>query len=605
MPTKKTKNLRNNEHNNMQNIFDSLYAQSRNNQNFYNLYEIITSDNNLKLAFENIKNNKGSLTCGVNKRTINDISRMSLKEYNIYFKTRLNNYTPQKVRKTLIPKPNGDLRPLGIPTIEDRIIQQAIKQVLEPICEAKFHNHSYGFRPNRSTENALARFSHLINNGKNYYVIDIDIKSFFENVSHSKLLKQLWTLGIRDKRIISIISKMLKCEVVNEGIKTKGTPQGGILSPLLSNIVLNELDWWLSNQWETFDTQKDYTKTRGTRIDHSHKYRALRKTKMKEIYFVRYADDIKILCKSRNQAERTLLATIDWLKQRLNLEVNLDKTSITNIKKKPTDFLGIKHTTIKSNNKYVVRSFVSDKSKKKIINETRKLIIKASKIPSNYNISRINSYIFGVQGYYNKATMVSKDFADISYITERTLYNRFKNKFSNKCIKNSIWEKYYNNYKGKTYTLNDITIYPMSYVQMKIVKGFTQQINNYTKSGRKYIHNEHKKIDKKIVNHLIKQYDKNNSILYNDNKIRVYFGQNGLCKITKVKLELNDMNLHHIIPKSMNGTDEYSNLMYITNEIHKLIHKVNITNEDISGIEKTIITKINKYRKLVGNIVIK
>ena len=136
-------------------------------------------------------------------------------------------------------KTNGKERPLGIPTFEDRLIQQCIKQILEPICEAKFHPHNYGFRPLRSTKYAVSRMMTLAQVKQYFYCVDIDIKGFFDNIDHNKLIKQMWTLGIRDKRLLSIISKMLKAEIVGEGIPEKGTPQGGILSPLLSNIVMS------------------------------------------------------------------------------------------------------------------------------------------------------------------------------------------------------------------------------------------------------------------------------------------------------------------------------------------------------------------------------
>ena len=198
--------------------------------------------------------------------------------------------------------------------------------MVEPHFEAKVYKHSYGVRPNRSTHHAKARLESLINMAGRYHCIDVDIKGFFDNVNHSKLLKQIWSLGIKDKALITIISKLLKAEIEGEGVPTKGTPQGGILSPLLSNIVLNELDWWISNQWETLITNHQY-KHNGS------KAKALKKSGLKECYIVRYADDFKVLCRTRSQAIKMNYAVKDFLRIRLHLETREEKSKVINLKK--------------------------------------------------------------------------------------------------------------------------------------------------------------------------------------------------------------------------------------------------------------------------------
>jgi RNA-directed DNA polymerase len=171
--------LRNNEYYQMQETFDDLYKKSENDAHFRNLMPIITSSKNIRLAFRNLKTNTGSKTPGVDGKTIDDLKALTTEELINLVKRRLSSYNPHRIRRVFIEKKNGKKRPLGIPTIEDRLIQQCIKQVLEPICEVKFHNHSYGFRPNRSTHHAIARVSYLINRAKLNYAVSIDIKGFF------------------------------------------------------------------------------------------------------------------------------------------------------------------------------------------------------------------------------------------------------------------------------------------------------------------------------------------------------------------------------------------------------------------------------------------
>lgn len=597
IPMKK-QTLRNNEYYDIQETFDKLYHNSKNKDNykFYRLMDLITDERNIRLAYRNIKNNNGSDTEGVNGYTLDDIDDITDKDLVEYVRKRLQNYHPQGVRRVEIAKDNGKLRPIGIPTIEDRIIQQCIKQVLEPICEGKFYNHSYGFRPNRSAHHAISRSMTLANRNF-HYVIDVDIKGFFDNVNHGKLLKQMWSMGIQDKQLLCIISKMLKSPIEGIGVPTKGTPQGGILSPLLSNIVLNELDWWIAGQWEHFETKHDYTQT--------NKYKALKKTKMKEIFIVRYADDFKIFTRNHNHANRIFKSTKMWLKERLHLDISEEKSKIVNLKTNYSEFLGIKMKVHNKGNKPVVKSHLCDKAKRKKIKEIKNQIIKIQKSPTCQNVGRYNSMILGMHNYYKVATHVNLDFSEISYIINKTIYNRTKGIKSKNGTKSECYKKLYGNYKSKTIYIHEIALFPISGIKTKPPMNFSQDICDYTKEGREKIHKNQQSVDAHILHYIMRNPIPTEGIEYNDNRISLYVGQNGICPISGEFLEIGNMECHHKIPKMCGGTDGYSNLTFLKTEVHKLVNATTIETiekyKQLLNLDNKGLKKLNKLRTLVGN----
>lgn len=604
--------LRHAEYYDLQRIFDDLHKKSGNEEVFTSLMPLIGCRENILLAYRNIKKNKGSNTPGVDERTIESFAGMNEDNFVSLIQKRLNWYNPHPVRRVEIPKPNGKKRPLGIPVIIDRIVQQCILQVMEPICEAKFYCHSYGFRPTRSTEHAIARCHNLINLSHMHYVVDIDIEGFFDNVCHHKLLEQIWSMGIRDKKLLCIIKEMLKASIVmlnGDIVKpTMGTPQGGVLSPLLSNIVLNELDWWIASQWEYMKTKKTYK----LGIDKSGQpikstiYRTLRDySNLKEAYIVRYADDFKLFCPTFETAQKMYHATVLWLNDRLNLNVSKEKSKVVNLKQAYSEFLGFQLKARKKANKWVVQSHIRKKALEKI---KKQLVsgIKEIQRPANSKehyaaMQKYNAVVMGIHNYYCLATNVTQDINDITYPIRKMIRDRLKSqspKRTGEQISKTIFERY-----GRSRQLrfiNGFPLVPAGYVQYKPPKSKHKKINPYTAEGRLLIH-KNLAVNMEVLLWLMKNPVMHRSVEYADNRISLYAAQYGKCAVTGIELASDDIHCHHKLPVSLGGNDKYANLVIVSKVIHYLIHAnwneqtVHILNG--LNLSKKQFEKLNKLRE--------
>ncbi len=579
---KKSSKLRHMEYYDLQEVLDELYAESGNGKTFNNLMPLIVSEENIRLAYRNIKRNSGSTTSGTDRLTIKDIEKIPETKFVEIVRKKLQWYKPKAVRRVEIPKPNGKLRPLGIPSIWDRIVQQCILQILEPICEAKFYDKSNGFRPNRSAEHAMAQAYSYMQKSHLHFVVDIDIKGFFDNVNHSKLIKQMWNLGIQDKKLLCVIKEMLKAPIVlpNGEIiyPQKGTPQGGILSPLLSNIVLNELDWWIASQWEKHPAHniRDHITKTGA-IHRGMAYKAFRETRLKEMHMVRYADDFKIFCSTRTNAVKAYEATKAWLQDRLKLEVSEEKSKIVNLKKSYSEFLGFKLTLMKKGASYVVKSHICNKAMQR---ETDKLKGQITKIAHPRDdkeqatlINEYNSMIMGMHNYFQIATCVSLDFAKMGRKVDVVKVNQLKRKtLSTKGgYKGALFiEKKYGQSKQIRF-LSGKPLIPVAYIKHKNPMWKKRSVCKYTPEGRKEIHKT-LGVDTETMLLLMRTKEVGRSIEYMDNRISLYVAQYGKCAVTGQVLELDEIHCHHKKPVSQGGNDRYENLIILHKDIHRLLH---------------------------------
>ena len=331
------------------------------------LMEKILSNDNLNKAFKKVKSNRGA--GGVDGMNVDELLSF-LRDNGMQLKQQLmdGKYKPNPVRRVEIPKETkGEFRKLGVPTVADRVFQQAITQVLTPIYEEQFSENSYGFRPCRGAHDALKQCQTNVNDGY-VYVVDMDLEKFFDTVCQSKLIEVL-SQTIKDGRVIALIHKYLNAGVISRGIFERtevGMPQGGPLSPLLSNIMLNELD-------------KELTR-RGHR-------------------YVRYADDCMIFCKSRKSAERTLKNITPFIERKLFLKVNREKTCVSHISK--VKYLG--YSFYKYRGKCRFR--VHPKSVAKMKNKIRELTNRSNGWGNEYRALKLTQFIRGWVNYFGMADM--------------------------------------------------------------------------------------------------------------------------------------------------------------------------------------------------------
>lgn len=339
------------------------------------LLEKILSKQNLNLAYKQVYKNKGA--SGVDGVTVDELfSYIKEHKEEILWKIRNRKYKPLPVRRVYIPKENGKLRKLGIPSVIDRVLQQAMVQVLTPIYEEQFSDNSYGFRPNRCCEQAVIKALECFNDGYDW-IVDIDLQSFFDEVNQDKLMAIIHRT-IKDDDVISLIRKFLQSGVMEKGViqeTKKGTPQGGNLSPLLSNIMLNELD---------------------------------KELEKRGLNFVRYADDCLIMVKSEKAANRVMESITTFITKKLELKVNVEKSKIA----RPNQIKYLGFGFYKKINQNIWRPKPHIKSVKKFKTKLRDILVRSRSISLDERFLKLKQLIYGWVNYFRIAdmkTLLSKE----------------------------------------------------------------------------------------------------------------------------------------------------------------------------------------------------
>jgi group II intron reverse transcriptase/maturase len=373
-----------------------LAHRSLQGRKFHRLYNLLRTKRLIEVSLDKVLRNDGAKTAGVDGVSKADLKTEEAQKQlteEIYREMKGMTYQPKPVRRVYIPKANGGERPLGIPTIKDRVVQEMLRAILEPIYEAKFYEHSYGFRPFRSTHHAAMRLKDLIGRRGYNIAIEGDIRKCFDRIHHQKLL-QILRRTIQDERILHLIRDLLKAGVMEDGawhITDEGTPQGGIVSPLLANIYLNELDQFIAKKWSNLsDVERNRRKRHSVALP---------------CFIVRYADDFVVtITGTPEQAEQLKIEIANFLKTELHLELSEEKTLVTAVEK-GFDFLGF---TIRKY-RQVTLITPSRKAMEKFRQKVKQKVWDGFSKDDASGIEHLNRFLIGWGMYYRRVSS-TRDF---------------------------------------------------------------------------------------------------------------------------------------------------------------------------------------------------
>ncbi len=384
----------------------SLWAEQDQNRRFYGLFDLVADQDWLRLAHDHVARNAGSVTAGCDG--------VDMKEFDVDTEGNLDQlrqalqaetFVASPVRRVNIPKPNGQVRPLGIPTIRDRIVQEAVRMVLEPIFEADFRQTSFGFRPNRRTMDAIKYLTWSAGNPRKrfFWVIEGDISTYFDTINHRKLAKCL-KRRIEDAKLLDLIWKFLRAGVMERKLfkDTKlGTPQGGIISPLLANVYLHELDVYMERYTALSTDAK----------------RRRRATGLGNYAYVRYADDFVVLCSgAREDAERLRAELHQFLQGELRLTLSLEKTKITHIKD-GFDFLGFQLRRCMGATGMGIKTLISAKAMRRHVDFIRQVTSPSTHEESfAAKILALNRAVAGWCRYFQYTSQASRQFNKVGNV---------------------------------------------------------------------------------------------------------------------------------------------------------------------------------------------
>ena len=605
-----------------------LYEKSKEGIAFTGLVEAMVNEVTIVTAIHNIKSNKGSKTAGVDQMKMDKYLQMPKEDLIALIRDNFSNYKPKPARRVYIPKKNGKQRPLGIPTVLNRIIQECVRIIIEPICEARFYPHSYGFRPYRAQKHAIRDIVNVINastfsQDQPVWAVEGDIKGCFDNIDHRILLKKIWRIGIHDKRVIKMIQQMLKAGYIESGTLNDtnlGTMQGGILSPLLSNVYLNDFDWFVGRMYMEPHRQC------------KHKCNDTRRLKWSGVtpkYNFRFADDWVILTSTEQEAYRLKRMLTKYFRNKMKLELSQEKTFVTDLRTEGIHFLGFVVKAEKKRRTPDPRTWTDNlvgkslpdmerlKDKiQKIANEVREIGEITERSVQAAQIQRVNSMIVGLAQYL-QPSICSHAFHAIDRRINNTALAVWKRRFPKHYNKYQIplemlcnLPHRHEGYKSKTFAVPiegewfGITYAFITHSKYES-KPFDQRMTPYSEEGRRiysYYRNKSKPLpcDRPSVNTArdiqLSVYAKTVfNFEYFMNREYAYNRDNGKCKCCKTPLFLDDKKYcYHIKGElPLDKVNKVQNLIWLCNSCYRMVNNGPIP----PNIDEKVLKRIEKYKQ--------
>ena len=550
--------------------------------NMRNLHEMVYEPNNVALAVRQLSKSKGRMAKGIDGTNYATLENYSIIDLAEIVKDRLINKKMDYARRSHIPKgKTGKMRPIGICSIWDKLTEKCITLVIEPYCETKFVDSSFGFREQISPHNALAKVKNQCQTMP--YVLSMDLQDYFGTIDPDTAYREFWHIGVKDQIILNYIYRFIKKGYMENTVKVEhpfGCEQGSVIGPLISNVYLHRFDVWLKEQGDCWH-DKSVLKFQ----DDRNRRRNMERTNLKIGIHVRFADDILVLCKDFQDAERFRYSVTKYLTENMRLTINEEKTKIYDLTREKMKYLGYMFYVSKKKGqedveRYRVSNTLHEKKTDEIVEKCGELL-KAIKKKANLDtIHDWNAYVIGIHNYYKGMTHFYKCFRKIGWRIRKLFYHTMNKRvkfIENQSYKNKFMEGVYKTWgKNGYYCFRQYPIIQIDWANWdkNLIAGKRGKLSR--KNPYDYGEKKHKPgVSLDDIGYLVitSRYISNSRLAMF--RISKYSSCKGISYLSGEYIPVYEYHCHHIHPVEKGGTHDFVNLCVLSDTEHQILHSSN------------------------------